>query len=217
MIKISAAILESSKEDFLKQLLRLLNAGIRSIDVDIAEVNFTGHRTVSFVDIAEYFSEYPSLDWGFHLMLTNPRTTANAIWQYCDKLSLAYPRIYVHQETDLGPLPAIAAKNNYELAVSVNVKTELLDLDYYNQFNEVQIMTVELGVQGGAFYEEALHKVTQLRELGYMGLVSIDGAVDLAKAKLIGGKELDRVSVGSYLIKSDDITKSYADLYAALN
>ena len=78
-------------------------------------------------------------------------------------------------------------------------------------------MTVEIGSQGGKFQEEVMEKIDELRSLGYSGVVSVDGGVNLNTAKFIKNHNINRVSVGSYFSKSNDIKLARMKLELALN
>lgn len=208
---ISPAILVKNPAQLRHHLQRYLAAGIRSIDIDIQETPFASNSTLPF---AEAFSLVQNLDLpedvilGWDLKLADPRS---AVEQIID----AFPdqRIYVYQNVQNDYL---VQNIQFGVAIAVMGDDELRDLDFYQQFPEVQIMSVESETQGAEISAEDLSKVTRLREMGYTGLISIDGGVHLETAELIKNYPIDRVSVGSYFQQSDDVGKAYEELKSKL-
>ena len=78
-------------------------------------------------------------------------------------------------------------------------------------------MSIEIGFQGNRFNKKVIKRVEQLREIGYHKKISLDGGVNLKTANLIKGLKIDRVSVGSFFVRSKNIIKDKLKLEKALN
>lgn len=204
---ISPAILVNDSKQLRLHLGRYLAAGIRSIDIDIQESPFASNSTLPF---AEAFSLVQNLDLpedlslGWDLKLADPR---DEVEQIVD--TFPDQRIYVYQNVRNDYLVQIVQLG---VAIAVVGDDDLRDLEFYQQFPEVQIMSVELETQGAKISIEDLNKATRLKEMGYTGLISIDGGVHLETAELVKSYPLDRVSVGSYFQQSEDVQSAYKQL-----
>src|SRR5690606_33134550 len=92
--------------------------------------------------------------------------------------------------------------DNFRIGITVKAETQMQAVEFYNQFPEVQLMTIETGKQGNPFMPAVLEKSQWLRSEGFTGMISIDGGVSLYTAETIKSYPIDRVSVGSFLSKS---------------
>lgn len=216
MIKISPAILTSEKNEFIQEL-KIFRPIAEQIDIDINIPNdeFEGNVTFDLASVLDQLSKFPGI-YGIHLMVTNPVIFIAQIidrTEYFTEGSV----IYVHQESNLDGVFDINLPEKFRLGISVKAETELNSIGYYNQFDEVQFMTIETGAQGNPFKPEILERVNFLKDNSYEGLVSIDGSVNEKTAEIIKEYPLDRVSVGSYLSRSEDPIKSYKKLDRILN
>lgn len=213
MIEITPAILEPEFDSLLKCLDKFLEFG--DIDIDICGKDFAGNETpgVERLLTAEKISAYDEI--GFHFMVNDAQNQLDLLLN--SYLAQKRLRIYIHQNE--GFLANLNSKlpQNWKLGVYILREEDLESLDYYSSFDEVQLMTVTIGFQGGGFDAKVLEKVDRLRSLGYNGKVSVDGGVDLDTAKLLRSHRIDRVSVGSYFKKAKDPDLAYDELYQALN
>jgi len=214
MIEISPAILTNELSTLEKLIAEYADAGIKSIDIDIAERPFVEHETLTLDEVLAK-TEYPQINFGWHLMLARPGKEVEQITKFYRGSPHQF-RIYVHQEADIGFLKTL---DLFALNIGITLKeqTALRGLDFYQQFPEVQLMTVEIGFQGGKFDSEAIQKVEDLRAMGYTGKISLDGAVNLQTAKHLREYDINRVSVGSYFQKSENLDLDWQKLNLALN
>jgi pentose-5-phosphate-3-epimerase len=214
MIEISPAILINDAYLFEKLVSSYSQAGFKSVDIDIAEQPFVEHETLPLDEVLAK-TEYPEMNFGWHLMLSRPGKEVEQIIKYYRGTTHQF-RIYVHQEADIGFLKTF---DLFALNIGITLKeeTQLRELDFYQQFPEVQMMTVPIGSQGGKFDSEAMQKVIDLREMGYVGKISLDGSVNLLTAKQLREYDINRVSVGSFFQKSENLDLDWQKLNLALN
>jgi pentose-5-phosphate-3-epimerase len=214
MINICPAILTNNIAEFERQI-KIYTKIASQVDIDINDSSdfVIGNETLLFEDFVDIVRNiYYDGIYGFHLMSDYPFEIIKSI---NSDVKIKY-KFYIHQEVkwDL-------RLNNEEirekLAIVINPDTVLKDIEYYNQFNEVQFMTVIPGKQGAEFRSDVLSKVDNLRKLGYLGIISIDGGVNVERSNMIKRHKIDRVSVGSYLSKSITPEKDFDILKVALN
>jgi len=218
MTKINPAILTEKPKEFNRQL-KIYSSIFEEIDIDINIDNdeFPGLVTVSPKTLASQLSKYVSrVEFNLHLMIQLPLKT---IGQVLDIESSQNIKFIIHQESNIKKLVEnIGEYHIYGLAIQVD--SEPRDLDFYNQFKEIQLMTVQIGYQGSKFQKNVLNRVEWLRSKGYKGKISIDGGVDLRSASIIREYDLDRVSVGSYFSKlssEEEVKEAKDKLSVGLN
>lgn len=214
MINVTPAILTNDIREVADLFERYVELGFTSIDIDFAEESFVGNKTVGVKEVLDTISLEVPVSIGFHLMMKNPQDAVEAIM--ADNTSEDLIRIYVHQEADIGFLEDLDIEEE-SIGVAIMAKSELKDIEYYDNFDEIQLMTIETGKQGNPFLEDVLERVEELRDLGFDGDISVDGGINLKTAPLISEYEIDRVSVGSYFQTSKDIEGDWQKLQLALN
>lgn len=211
MIEISPAVLASSKEEFLRQVKGYKKVVDRiDIDINTADDRFYGVVTVTPTEVLEIISQNLDVKFSLHLMVERPLYIIQDFKKI--RQDLFY---FVHQEAYIDDVFEVLKKE--ECGVVVKAESALESVDFYNQFSEVQFMTIETGEQGNGFKPEVLDRVEWLKKQGYKGKISIDGSVNLESSDLIKRFPIDRVSVGSFFSKSNDFKKDYDLLDKLLN
>lgn len=216
-MEITPAILTSNESELISLLIKYKN--FKTIDIDISKPPFTETQTLESCTVVEKISELGFLEkvsFGFHLMVKDPEEEFKFLKN--SPLRFKPTRIYFHQESDnAGYFSTENFPAEWSRGVAIKAESEIFNIEFYTKFEEVQIMTVEIGKQGNELKKESLEKIPVLRELGFKGKISLDGSVNTETASLIKKYSPDRVSVGSYFSKSEDINKSLEALILALN
>lgn len=213
MIQITPAILTNDINKFNEYLNKFLKVG--DIDIDIIEKDFVDNETVEIESIInnDTLLDYQNIGW--HLMVNDPENKAKMLLNshFKDKEC----RIYAQQEVALKSYLELKLPNNWSKCICLQIETKLESIEFYNNFDEVQFMSVKIGNQGNKFNSEALSKVDTLRQMGYNGNVSLDGGINLETAQYIAEHDIDRVSVGSFFSKALDKEEAYRQLNEILN
>lgn len=213
MITVTPAILTDNKEIFAQKFEVYATMPVSQIDIDVAEDSFVGNTTLQVEDVLALLTHKVDQTIGFHLMLKYPKLAFNMIRDACQGVDQDY-RVYIHQEADIDDLLQI--QDSFHLGIAVMAESEMKDLPFYEQFPEVQFMTIKTGKQGNPFIPEVLEKVDKLRGLGYTGTITLDGGINMNTVVLIKSHQVDRLSVGSYLQNSDNPAATYQELLATL-
>lgn len=208
------AILVADKNDFFKQITEY-SKYFQTIDIDVNVEgdSFQGINTPALEGIIAIAEEKRGIKFNFHLMMNKPFWAYEFIKQKLGKRAF----FFVHQEADLSFLDLTQKQNN--IGICIQLETKLEKIEYYNVFPEVQLMSVEIGYQGGKFDPKSLIKAKNLRHIGYNGRISFDGGINMESAIDIkaSGILIDRLSVGSYFSRSKDLKLSLQKLQNILN
>ncbi|MCA9386767.1 hypothetical protein KC669_01910 [Candidatus Dojkabacteria bacterium] len=211
MIEISPAVLVNSEAEIEKELLGYSKLFKQvDIDINVEGDDFAGDVTLDVKSVLEYCTKYSSLDYTFHLMVSEPLSLIELILK-----EWSNAKFIIHQEANFEPVAEkLGAKN---LGICIKAESKLKDIEFYKQFKEVQLMTIVTGKQGNPFKKEILDRVEWLRESGYQGIISLDGSINLNSAQLIRNYDVNRVSVGSFFSKAENIELNKQKLELALN
>ncbi len=213
MIEISPAILTSEIVEFQNQLNEL--TGFKSIDIDVIRHPFVDNTTLQIQDVVNFLEKLTQINFGFHLMVEFPLEDLEFL-----KASFFKDRnlrIYIHQEAEISKLDSFGWPELWQRGITVKLESELREISYYQNYPEVQLMSIKTGWQGGKFDSAVLQKVEFLRKNGFTGKISLDGGVNLETAQLIKDSDINRVSVGSLFSKSHEDRKIFEELNNILN
>jgi len=184
-----------------------------TLDIDIIRPPFANNLTVQFEEV-KHLLTYINQSLGFHLMVTDPKL--DLINMFNSGLDKKVIRIYIHQESDLTFLKDFEWPGCWSKCLAVKLESELKSIDFYNQFDEIQLMSIETGAQGNSFNDKVLERIIELRNIGYKKSISLDGGINIKTIKKLKNVGVNRISVGSYLQKSQNPQESYRMLKEAI-
>lgn len=208
-MEICPAILTNNIKEFKNQL-EIYSKYFNTIDIDInvSGDGFEGVVTPNLDLIIQEIQRLPRIQFNFHLMLSKPFW----IYKYISDNLKQRVFYFLHQESDISFLDDIEMTE--DIGICIEKQTKLREIEFYNQFSEIQLMTVEIGFQGSKFDKRILQKAKNLRQMGYTGRLSLDGGINLESAIDIRASEVEinRLSVGSYFSTSKDVKSSLEKL-----
>ncbi len=210
-MQITPAILTSDINIFSKLIKEF--EFTQTVDIDISRPPFVENTTLQLIDIMNLI-DFDHYSIGFHFMVNDPIRDLEFLMNSNAKEKAL--RIYLHQESELEFLNYFEWPQNWIKCVAVKLDSPLMTLEFYRQFEEVQLMSIETGRQGNPFKEEVLDRVEALTRLGYFGKISLDGGINLDTVDKVKNSSVDRLSVGSYLQKSQNVRESYRMLEEVL-
>lgn len=193
MIKIVPAILAFTKDDFYNSLQKI-EGKVSEIQIDITQKDFAHNASVDIREI----NISKDIKVGFHFM-TNTLPDLN----FLDKFNV--DNIIVHLESGLcsGNLRD-KVPHAIKLGIAINPQTSVAELDKLTfDFDFIQLMGVNPGLQGQKFQIEILKKINSLKTKYPNKHIWLDGGVNDQTIKIIS--EVDVLVVGSYLLSGDDI------------
>lgn len=211
-MQITPAILTNDLILFKDLVLKLSFS--ETLDIDIIRPPFINNSTISIEDVKDIL-DFDNQCIGFHLMVDNPKEDLINLfnWGFENK----YIRIYLHQESDLSFLSEFKWPSKWIKGIAVKLETEFKDLAFYNQYDEVQLMSIVTGVQGNPFNISVKNRVDELRSLGFSKDISLDGGINLDTLSNVKDLDINRISVGSYFQKSKNPKESYRIMEENLN
>jgi len=126
----------------------------------------------------------------------------------------------VHEEVahPLSSLVDMIHEHGLMAGVSLKPATPASKLkDYLTMADMILIMTVEPGFGGQAFMPEMVHKIRELRDMGYTGIIEVDGGVNVKNAQLLIDAGATALVMGTALFGAPDPKGIIRDIYAMEN
>jgi len=207
MSQIVPAILEETKEGFLKQLSRISKLpGIERVQVDFEDGIFVSRK---ILPVTEIDALNPAFHWEAHLMLKEPKDFLD--YQIC-----GFKTIIIHYEayslpTALKIAVAEIKKMGFKVGVAINPETDVEVLKDI-EADQYLLMSVTPGNQGEKFIENSLNKIKLLRQLLPHAIIEVDGGVNETNIKAIKDAGADLIIAGSALVKAEDMNLAYEKL-----
>jgi len=207
--KVNPALLEDNFAEAERQI-RGLEGVVSEYDIDIIDWSRGEKKTLPAVEVLKIATKTP---FNFDLQMDDPRSTVTTLInsgkarQIIINLATNYP---------VADLLDQIRKHNILTGVSLNPENTIDDLVPYLPYCDfVQIMTIMPGVQGNPFIPSRLSFAMEARDLGYEGLIGIDGGIRLENITLIRQYPIDVLSVGSTLSKAENPALTYLELVKA--
>jgi ribulose-phosphate 3-epimerase len=149
-----------------------------------------------------------------HLMVTNPEDVVEE-W-----LKVGTKRIIVHAESFKNKkesvfldMLALCKRFGAELVLSINPETKIETLFPYKDIvSSFQLLAVSPGLSGQEFDVAIISKIKMLREKIPGVIIEIDGGVNPIIAQQVADAGATRISVASYIFKSDNPAQAYTTL-----
>lgn len=203
-MQIMPAPLEENSTSLRYQLDRLI-AYFSKFQIDIADGKLVKNRTVSMEEVISLVSNYEIII-DLHLMVEDYKSQLKLINSSPQQSKVN--RVFIHAKANPSPL-LFEQGLPYQLGLVINPEenVEIIGQRYnLHKIPNIQIMTVNPGLQGQAFMPETINKIDQLRRLGYKDTIVIDGGInaDTLPYVLTAPSLPDIIAVGSYFTKVPD-------------
>jgi ribulose-phosphate 3-epimerase len=209
MSKIAASILAANTL-YMGDAVRLIrDTGCDAIHFDVMDGVFVPNISFGPNLLSDIKKEF-DLFMDVHLMLYNPL-------QYVDVFAeCGANAITVHLESDTYA-QAIQKIQRLGLRTGVSLKpgtpaTALTKLDVLP--DQVLVMTVEPGFGGQKLQPDMIRKVAEIRQLGYQGLIEVDGGVNMDNAQALVNAGADILVLGTKFFGAKDPRALVSSIHA---
>ena len=191
------------------EIVRLEQAGIRALHLDVMDGQFVPNLTYGMPIVAA-MRRCTELPLDVHLMIARPERYIGAFRE------AGADNITVHAEAvdDLGGVLEEIRGLGATAGIAINPDTPLDAVKpFLAQCNVLLIMSVEAGFGGQAFRSEALEKLRDAKQLvGPQCVLQVDGGVNDCTIAQCAAAGADWFVVGSAIFKQPDYAAAIADL-----
>ena len=207
-MKVSASFLSS--RDLVKDLKALDLTDVDYIHLDIMDGKFVDNKTMPYSELKNIY-KYTSKRLDVHLMVEDPE---RYIPLYA-ALNTEYITFHVEVESDIMQCLKMIKQYSIKTGLSIKPGTDVSELvPYLPYIDMVLVMSVEPGKGGQPFMENAQERIEEVRDLldsyNIPAVINVDGGINNKTRKYC--EEADIVTVGSYIISSDDFQEKISSL-----
>ena len=180
------------------------------IHCDVMNSNFVGKDTITEKDVADIFAN-TLLPLDVHLMVNEPKKLVEKYIKAGAFIVTVHYEAFKNKKDLIATLKLIR-KNKALAGISLKPYTEVMEIMPYLAYCDlVLVMSVEPGLSGQRFMENANLKVKKLKQIrddyGANYLIEVDGGIVPEVAHRLKTNGADIVVSGSYIYNSE----SYAD------
>ena len=207
-MKVSASFLSS--RDLVKDLKALDLTDVDYIHLDIMDGKFVDNKTMPYSELKNIY-KYTSKRFDVHLMVEDPE---RYIPLYA-AINTEYITFHVEVESDIMQCLKMIKQYSIKTGLSIKPGTDVSELvPYLPYIDMVLVMSVEPGKGGQPFLDNAQERIEEVRDLldsyNIPAVINVDGGINNKTRKYC--EEADIVTVGSYIISSDDFQEKISSL-----
>lgn len=188
----------------IKKKIKLLEPYCKWIQIDIADGNFTPHKT--WQNPSELSRLNTHLNIELHLMVYEPERNLE------DWLRIpSVKRIIAQLEgiENFARLKNLVDQYQKELGLAIVPETSWESLKpYLKRINFVQILAVEPGRAGQKFNPKVVQKIKSLKNYKGNLVIEVDGGVTPQNAPLLKNAGAEILNSATYIFESPDIKKA---------
>lgn len=202
MAKIIPTILTKDLID-LEDKIKKLEGLVDEVQIDVIDGLYLPEKTIDLEALANIET---SLKIDIHLMVDKPTGwIERCVNVMADKVIGQIEMVGSQEEFILKAAQTAGLRIGFGLdmgtPISVIAKDSLIKLD------SVLIMTRRAGFGEYSFEEGALDKVRELREIGFMGEICVDGGINFDNIRKCVEAGADTLAIGGEIWKANDITQ----------
>jgi ribulose-phosphate 3-epimerase len=204
-------VLESNIDEFRKILLDCISFTNR-INIDFVDWSRTENKTIGVDLVIETLDGLQcELIIDYDLMMDDPEYTIKRLLEQKFTRNIS---LNVDTKRELDDLVTLANSTGaIKAGLSLNPENEVSDYSkYFENLSLINILTIKPGKQGNPFLPEVLKKSTEIKDLGFNGIVSVDGGVNLGTIDEVVKYPFDSITVGSGIVKQSNPVRAYITL-----
>jgi len=201
--EIIPAIIAKNQEEFTKNILKVKDY-VQIIQLDFMDGKFVPNNSIDF----EFELPETKCKFEAHLMIKDPLDWVKNNLEKVDTILVHFESCDNHKEI----IDFVKSKNK-RIGIVLNPETSVSRIEkYLDEIDQVLIMTVNPGFYGSPFLPNTVEKVSKLRKLKPDLDIEVDGGITDKTIELADKAGTNLFVSGSFIIKSDDVSKAVKTL-----
>lgn len=213
MVEVSTSFLNAKEDNIIKTIYDLEVAKTDYFHIDVMDGKFVENDTVQKMrKYTESIKTVSNVPIEVHLMVNN---IEEYVKDYIDMEvnSITFQIEACKNEKEVLKQISYIKQNNCKVGLAISPKTKIEKVYEYLPFiHKIIVMTVEPGKGGQELIPETIEKIEALNkfiyENGYEVDIEVDGGINDKTAKRVIDAGANIIVAGSYIINSEDYTKT---------
>ncbi|RKX72443.1 ribulose-phosphate 3-epimerase [candidate division TA06 bacterium] len=196
---VAPSILSADFSHLENDINKLKYSGADILHIDVMDGHFVPNITIGPVVVKD-IRKVTDLPIDCHLMISNPEMYFEDFLE----IGIQYISMHIELNRSVKKCYEIVKRYKAKFGIAINPETEtdklkgIIDIADY-----ILIMTVHPGFGGQAFIKEASLKIPVIRNMGYNGLIEVDGGINAEIAKELRKLGADIIVSGSYIFRNN--------------
>jgi len=219
-VRIQPAVLADEWAEVVA-LCRRVSSVASHIQIDVADTHFAPRATFPFNATTLSEKELPDFErivYEVHLMVRHPQELGEVFVRAGCRSVVAQVEGFENSDEIYRALTAWRTSGAEQVGLSLMLETSLETVMPFideHSIDTVQVMSIQnIGVQGGAFDDSALVRISALRRSFAHGTIEVDGGVTAEVLHDIALAGADVANVGSAIFGAEDAIEAYRHLVA---
>lgn len=213
MVEVSTSFLNAKEDNIIKTIYDLEVAKTDYFHIDVMDGKFVENDTVEKMrKYTESIKNVSNVPIEVHLMVNNVEEYVKDYIEM-DVNSITFQIEACKNEKEVLKQISYIKQNNCKVGLAISPKTKIEKVYEYLPFiHKIIVMTVEPGKGGQELIPETIEKIEALNkfiyENGYEVDIEVDGGINDKTAKRVIDAGANIIVAGSYIINSEDYTKT---------
>ena len=201
-MKISVSSLPYN-DNIIEKMPEIVNSGADFLHLDIMDGSLTKNKTFLDEKVKEINSK-STIFLDCHLMINDPlNVLKNYVKTGANIISIHYEAF--KNKSDLIKALKYLKQNKVIAGLAIYPKTKIEEiLPYFEFFDLLLIMSVEIGEYGQKFIDSTLNKISLAKKLIPNKLIEVDGGINLENINYLKELDVDIVVIGGSFYKSEN-------------
>ncbi|MCK4544424.1 ribulose-phosphate 3-epimerase [candidate division WOR-3 bacterium] len=196
---VAPSILSADFSNLENDINKLKYSGADILHIDVMDGHFVPNITIGPVVVKD-IRKVTDLPIDCHLMITNPERYFEDFLE----IGIQYISMHIELNRSIKKCYEIARRYKTKFGIAINPETKTDKLKWVIDIADyILIMTVHPGFSGQAFIKEASLKIPVIRNMGYNGLIEVDGGINAEIAKELRELGADIIVSGSYIFRNN--------------
>ncbi|MCD6246496.1 ribulose-phosphate 3-epimerase [candidate division WOR-3 bacterium] len=192
---IAPSILSADFSCLRKEIEMIERGGADIIHIDVMDGHFVPNLTIGPVVVSS-IRKITKMPFDCHLMIDEP----DKYFKRFLDIGIQYISMHVELEGKIEKCMEITRRYDTKFGLAINPETSVAKLVPYLSFVDfVLVMTVHPGFGGQKFIEEASFKIAKLRDMGYEGIIEVDGGINKENVSKVRKMGADIIVSGHFV------------------
>ena len=210
MIKVAPSVLAADLLNMERDVRRVVEAGADWIHIDIMDAHFVPNLSYGPGLVETLHERFPDIPMDVHLMMDNPQYYIDTFCRVGASCLTVHTEINADVSDILRRIRAHGVMAG--LAIKPGTPVELIR-EMLPLCDLVLVMTVEPGFGGQRFNAGMVAKLTELRKMGYVGLIESDGGLSMDNLPMMRAHGLDVAVMGTHMFRTETPAEDMARIH----
>ncbi len=212
MVKIAPSILAADALNLERDIRKVVDGGCDWLHIDVMDAHFVPYLAYSPEVVRELKARF-TVPLDVHLMMDNPELLIPVFLDAGADVLTLHAEAYARNDPDAVSATLervreqlrVIRRAGAKAGLAIKPKTPVAPIrPLLPEADLVLAMTVEPGFGGQTLHPEVLHKIRELRDLGYAGEIEADGGITEANLSSLARHGLSVAVMGTTVFHSEN-------------